>query len=508
MDHPLMRDLRRKAAGALLWSYGVAALRLAIQLGSAVVLARLLGPRPFGLVAAAWVMVGVAGQFVDCGFGSALVQRPGLNARQIRFAFTLQLLAGVALTALLALSARPLAGWLGNPRIAGVLALLSLALLLQALGQTAISLLRRALDMRTLQLAQLAGAAVGFGAVALPLARRGYGIESLVAGQLAQSLVTTAIAYAKVRHPLLPLLGRDGAGLFPFGLKVTTTNLVNCAIAGLDSLAMTRCFGAVVTGWFNRAQVLALGPGGQLAQILQSVLFPAYCHRTEDRTVLRQVYLASLAGLSLVLLPAGTVLAVTAPTVVRALYGPAWTPAASLLVPLALAMPVHGAMALNGPLLWACDRVGDELRVQCGVVVLFALVLAAAGRWTPAAMCWGILLVYAVRCAAMMGRALAAVSGAWRDCRRALRGPVALAAAAGGMAAAAGAMARGWEPLARMAWVLATSALPAAAVAALCPRWFLPHDTCVFLRSCGARLPLPRALQLRWGDVAAWGGAQ
>lgn len=505
-----MSDLRRRAVDALVWAYTATALRLGIQLVSGVLLARLLGPRPFGMIAAAWVFVGVAGQFVDCGFGSVLVQRAQLDARQIRFAFTLQLLLGLGLSGAMCLASGWLARWTGNPAMAGVIAALSLALLLQALGQTAASLLRRTLDLGTLQLAQLGGTLAGYGAVALPMALLGYGVRSLVAGQLTQSLVTTVITYAKVRHPVAPLLTREGGTLLRFGVKVTATNLVNWLIAGLDSLAMTRYFGPVATGWFNRAQVLALAPGGQVGQGLQSVLFPAYSRRAEYPAILRQVYLASLGSLSLVLLPAGVVLAVTAGTVVRALYGAAWAPAAGLLVPLALAMPVHCGMALHGPLLWAKDRVSDELRVQSGVAVLFAIMLMAAGRMTPAALAWAVLLVYVVRCAAMMGRTLAVCGGRWSECLRALRGPAVLALAAAAVAAWVNSLSAGWGPGVRLIFVLLATALPITGLAVTCFGWLLPADTRALLRSCRERLRLPEvagAFAHHPPEQEAWGGA-
>ena len=270
----MSEGLSRGALGALGWSYAATAVRIAVQAAGGVVLARLMGPRPFGLVAAAWVLVGVASQFVDCGFGSALVQRREVNERAVRFAFTMQALVGLTLSAALAGSAGWLARLLGEPESGPVIAWLALALLPQALGQTSASLLRRELDFRSLQLAQLAATLVGFGAVAVPMAALGFGVMSLVAGQMAQSVLSAGLFYAKVRHPLTPLLTAGGEGMVPFGLRVTATNLTNWAIAGLDTLALTRCFGPQSSGWYNRAQVLTTVPAGQAVQLLQAVLFP------------------------------------------------------------------------------------------------------------------------------------------------------------------------------------------------------------------------------------------
>lgn len=506
MEDQVAPDLRSRAVTALAWTYGGSVVRMGLQFLAGILLARLLGPAPFGMIAAAWALIGVAGQFADCGFGAALVQSGELNALQIRFAFTVQTLLGLALSGAMALASGALAGWLGNPALAGVLRALSLVVALQAAGQTAVSLLRRALDLRALQLAQLAGTLAGYGGVALPMAIHGYGVGSLVAGQLTQSAVTTILAYINVRHSVLPSISREGAGLFRFGITATATNLVNWLLAGVDTVAMTRYFGAVACGWLNRAQALALGPGGQVAQGLQSVLFPAYSQRTKEPAILRRVYLASLAGLTLVLLPAGVIGAVAARTIVRGLYGAAWDPAAGLLVPLALAMPVHCAMSLNGPLLWALGRVSEELKVQAGVLLLFAISLMGAGRLTATALAWTVLLVYVVRCGVMMERTLAVSGVRRRDCAKALLGPAAIAAFASVVTIAADALSAAWPPQLRLGFVLVSSTVLTAGAAIGCGSWLLTPEIRALWRSCLERLPgvgrvLPAPRREAWGDA-------
>lgn len=506
MEDQVAPDLRSRAVTALAWTYGASVVRLAVQFLAGIPLARLLGPAPFGTIAAAWALIGVAGQFADCGFGAALVQRGELTRLQIRFAFTVQTLLGLALGGGMALASGALAGWLGNPSLAGVLRALSLVVAVQAAGQTAVSLLRRALDLRTIQLAQLAGTLAGYGAVALPMAIHGYGVASLVVGQLTQSAVTTILAYTKVRHPLLPSISREGAGLFPFGMAATATNLVNWLLAGLDTVAMTRYFGPVACGWLNRAQVLALGPGGQVAQGLQGILFPAYSRRTKEPAILRQVYLASLAGLTLVLLPAGVIGAVAARTIVSGLYGDAWGPAAALLVPLALAMPVHCAMSLNGPLLWALGRVGEELKVQSGVLLLFGISLMGAGCLTATALAWTVLLVYLVRCGAMIERTLAVSGVRFCDCAKALLGPAAIAVFAGVVTIAADGFSAAWPPQLRLGFVLVSSTVLTGGATIGCGSWFLTPEIRALWRSCLDRLPgvgrvLPAPRREAWGDA-------
>src|ERR1035438_1900964 len=139
-----MREhLTPRAFSALRWGYAGTATRALTGFASGVVLARLLGPKPFGQVAAAMLVFGLAGQFADGGFSSALVQAPELAEKDVRFAFTFQLAIGVALTALCALLAPAVGVALRDPLIGDVVRVTALVFLIQAFGQISAALLRR-----------------------------------------------------------------------------------------------------------------------------------------------------------------------------------------------------------------------------------------------------------------------------------------------------------------------------------------------------------------------------
>src|ERR1035437_888809 len=87
-----------RAFSALRWGYVGFLTRALASFGSGIVLARLLGPKPFGQVAAAMLVFGIANQLADGGFSSALVQAPDLAEEDVRFAFTIQLAIGASLT--------------------------------------------------------------------------------------------------------------------------------------------------------------------------------------------------------------------------------------------------------------------------------------------------------------------------------------------------------------------------------------------------------------------------
>ncbi|MBA2441356.1 MAG: lipopolysaccharide biosynthesis protein, partial [Rubrobacter sp.] len=408
---------------AFKWNYVGTLVRAFSQLAIGIVLARLLGPEPFGLVAVGWLVLGLGNLIADFGFGAALVQRREISDADIRFVFTVQVLLGLGLTVLVASSAGLIARVFNDPDVVPVMQALSLVFVLQAFGQTAASLLRRGLDFRGLQTSQVSSYLFGFLLLGIPLAYAGFGVWSLVIAQLVQSLLFASFLYLRVRHPVRPLLaGR--AGFFDFGAKVMGTNLLNQSILNIDTFFVGRYFGTFDLGLYNRAYTLMFTSMTSLTSALQAVLFSSYS-KLQDRTeALRKVYLASSGMVVLVTAPVFGGAAIVSGTVIEGLYGARWLEAAPLLVPLALSMVFHAAMTPAGPLLTGMGRVERELYVQVFGIALLVPVMYFTSGISLVALAWGVFAVYVVRALALISVALRSVGSGWWEMLVAARGGV------------------------------------------------------------------------------------
>jgi PST family polysaccharide transporter len=433
---------RRSALGeqvltALKWNYLGAAVRVLSQFVIGIVLARVLGPEPFGLVALALLVIGLGSLVADLGFGSALVQRKELGEREVRFAFTLLALTGLGLTACVALSADPIATFFRRPDAAIVIRALSVLFAVNALGQTSASLLRRKLDLRSVQVAQIASYLGAYLLIGVPLAFAGAGVWSLVAASIAQACASTAVLYSQVRHPLRPALSHPGPPLIGFGAKVLGSNLANYTISNFDAAVVGRVFGATDLGLYNRSMQLVSVPMNALTLNLLSVLLPAYARVQDDRETLRRTYLASLAVMGGICLPVFAALAAVSETVIVGLYGGLWASAAPVFVPLSLAMPLNALLALGGPVLTGTGRPGLELRVQLVAATVMIVCLLVVSRLSLVAVAWAVLAVFILRFALITHATVRFVAASWRDVARVLLGPAALAviASAGSLGA-------------------------------------------------------------------------
>lgn len=416
--------LKKSTRSALKWNFTGVAVSSSSSLLIGVILARLLGPKPFGQVAIAMLIIGAGNLFSDFGFSAAIVQRDSLSEEDIRFVFTFQMLSGVILASACFLGAGVIASLFHSKEVMPVIRALSLIFPLQAFGQTASNLLKRRLKFRAIQIVQI-GSYIAYVVVGIPLAVFGFGVWALVIAQLVQVSLNSAMAYSMVLHSLL-FCFRPNRSILGFGVKVIGTNVANWSISNLDNGFVGRVFGVVALGLYSRAFQLASAPMNAVVSGFQSVLFAAYSRAQNRGDALRKVYLMSIAIMAVALVPMFMTAAAVPFTIILALYGHAWVGAVPLFVPLALAMPLNALLALAGPLLWGIGKVEKELKVQFVTALMAVVVFAVTSRASVVCLAWGVLAVYAFRFFGMTREMVRYLKITWHDIGLALRGGTAI----------------------------------------------------------------------------------
>lgn len=503
-SNTLSSGLARRSIGALKWNYLGTGVKIASQLVIGIVLARLLGPEPFGLIAIAWLMLGLGNLIADSGLSVALIQKPQISARDIRYVFTVQMLAGLALTLLAVIASPWIAAFFGRADAAHVLGWMSLLFVLQAFGQTATALLRRDLDHKRVQLLQVFSYLAAYLLLGLPLAFSGLGVWALVIAQLTQTILYSTVAYLSVRHSLFPTFRAEQSGLFRFGSKILGSNLTSWGISYFDSAIIGRMLGMVELGFYNRSMNLLASPMNAAVSTLQGVLLPFYS-RLQGRTGdARDTYVATICFLSAVLAPAFAAIAAIPETTMLAVYGQQWQAAAVLITPLALAMPVNAMLALGGPMMQGLGRAGMEAASQgVGLIVLIIAVIAAA-RISLAAVAWAVLGVYLLRAWLVTRLAAGLVLAPASAFLRALVGPVLLAVLAASLTWSADhwLAASLTHPGVRFVVVMGAAAITVMLAIGLWGRWIFCAEAKTLMHKARPHLaPRMGSLLLRWSGT-------
>ncbi len=349
-----------RAFRSVLWSYtSLVGVRLLVLVWTAV-LAHVLSPRDFGLVALALIFTTVLDAMRDFGVNDALVvanESQVAHQASTAFCFTVVIATGIA-ALIVALS--PLAGdFFHQPRLAGILAVLALNLPLRAAGDTHYALAQRRLEFRSRTFAEVAEVVVR-GIVGVSLALAGLGPWSLVVGYLSGTLVWTISLWCIVSwHPALRLVRASLAPLLRFGGGLTVVGIVGTAMSYVDNLFVGRTLGAAALGLYSmgfRLPEMLISDG---LTALALVLFPSFAML--DRAAVRRAVVTSFRYALLVTCPIVAGLVALAHPLVLAVLGPKWQDAVSVVQILALGF-IGGPLArTTASAYMATRRVGVML---------------------------------------------------------------------------------------------------------------------------------------------------
>lgn len=359
------------------WSGGGFAARAVLTLATLAVLARLLTPAEFGVVAVAWIVLDLA---VRCqtAVGHLLMQSGKLGARDVDGVFTLALALGATCAAAMWLFAPALAALSDASSLTELLRLLALAPLMASLGVVPAHLLRRELRQPTLLVADLSAYFIGYSCVATTLALMGWGAWAPITGELVRTACHVGVIvmlHGGRFPPRLTLRGSWALAARATGYLLTQAS--GFVLQSAAALAVWYTLGTAALGYYSRAERLAVLPTQALHGTIFDVAFVATAQRQARRQQLRWFYLQAAEGLALATLPACLLLALAAPEVVALLLGRQWPASVHILQVLALAIPMQAWGTLNAATLRGLGRVYGETWRQAayaGLLVAGALV--------------------------------------------------------------------------------------------------------------------------------------
>jgi O-antigen/teichoic acid export membrane protein len=352
-------------------------------------LAQLLAPEAFGLVAVAMVAIGIVARITDFGMIPALVQRESATEEEFDAAWTVGLLRALTIALVLWALARPVAALFGEPAAAAVIQALAWRPVIEAAASIGIVRLTRELEFRRLAMIAVPAAACDL-AVAVTTAER-LGVWALVAGALAGSCMTLLLSYLFAPHrPRLRMRFDTIRPLIRYGRWVFATGIVALVGSSLSQVAISRIEGVAALGLYFLAWRVAFLPIDAMSAVVSSVAFPMFARIRDDARATAAVFRTLLTGESVVLLPGYALVFVLAPAL-EGVLGERWVGTAPIIRILSVAA-VSGTLGeLVTPLLMGrgrADRAFVLEVVQTGVMVavLIPLVLALGAR--GAALAW------------------------------------------------------------------------------------------------------------------------
>jgi O-antigen/teichoic acid export membrane protein len=365
-------------------------------MASNVLLAHVLSPQDFGLVAMANLLLAFVGPLHDSGLLPAFVARKDAireSAATIAWSTPVTGL-GVAAVAVLA---APLAGALfARPDVVPVMRVLALAFVLNGLAVAPLAVISKELAFRAKATVAVA-AALTEGIFGITLALRGAGYWSLVGAQLAGAAMTAVAAWSIAPwKPLGRFVWARFREMARFGRHMVAGNLLGLLGSYLDNIVVGRWLGAEALGVYGTAFRWGRLPPQALGTIANQVAFPSYVVVREDPTRLRAAYLRVLRTVATLALPASLGLVVIAPTLVATLYPPRWAGMVAPLQIFAIFGLVNALVATTGDVFKAADQPGWIPALAIVHLPSLAAALWVLTAYGPAGAATGLLLATCV----------------------------------------------------------------------------------------------------------------
>ncbi|WP_191905663.1 lipopolysaccharide biosynthesis protein [Microbacterium caowuchunii] len=388
--------LATQSARAVMWT---SAQKWVVRIGgfaTVAILARMLTPEDFGLVAIAMTVIPFLYLISDFGFVSYIVQADDLDQRKLSTAFWYSSGAGLVLTGAMVASAPLVAAVLRTPEAATVLAAVAPAAFIAGLASVPIALLRRNMRFRLLSV-QATAAGLLAQIVAIVGAFVGWGVYALVAQLLVSQLVAALLAWAWGRWvPGLRFSLRDLGAMAGFGIKVVGVDLVAIVRSWIEVWLITITLGATGLGYLNIAQRLIQVSQDLSAAAITPVSTVVFAKVRAEPERLRSGYVRSQSVSFAVVMPVMAFIAVAAPALVPFVFGPGWETSVVPAQILAVAGILTVSALLDQGLFIGAGKPGRWLAYALVIDLLTVLATLVAVQFGLVAVTVGFVIVCCV----------------------------------------------------------------------------------------------------------------
>jgi PST family polysaccharide transporter len=369
----------RTVAGAIVTGAGQA-VQTVLTFGSVAILARVLTPDDFGLVAMAGAVNALFSMFRDAGLATVTVQRARLTHAQVSNMFWINAALG-AVVAVISASLTFVAAWFYHDRrLVGVMLPLSMTFVLAGCTVQQEALLARQMRFLAKSLINISAATTGL-AVAWWLALNGFGYWSLVWMQLSVSGSSLILNWAASGwRPSLPRRQSGTRSLLRFGVDLTAAGTISRLASSTDTFLLGRLYGAEAVGFYSRAGALLIRPLEQVLSPAGAVLLPSLSRLQEAPERYRRAFVRAFDLVAFICFPMTALLSALSEPLVRIILGDRWL----ATIPVFAAFSFAGIYAPLGYLAgWLFESQGRGRDAVRANVALALTTVAAIGAGLP-----------------------------------------------------------------------------------------------------------------------------
>lgn len=387
-----MTSLKQKTATGLKWSSIESFSRQGISFVIGIIIARILSPSDYGIIGMILIFTEVSAVFINGGFSAALIRKQNRTESDLSTVFYYNIVVSLFFYLVLFVSAPYIANFYDSPILTMVVRVVSLNMVIGALGAIQSTILNIAIDFKT-QTKITVLTLIVTGTIGISMAYSGFGVWALVFQGLASTAISTSLLWIFIGwKPKLEFSLQSFKELFGFGSKLMLSGLLDTVYKNIYQVVIGKKFTSAELGFFTRAKGLAQLPSSNITNIIQRVTFPILSEMQDNMTQLATNYRKLLKMSAFIIFPLMMLLFGLAEPLIKILLTDKWLPAVPMLQVLCFSYMFYPIHAINLNLLQVKGRSDLFLRLEIIKKTLITIVLFATAPFGVLVMCYGIIL--------------------------------------------------------------------------------------------------------------------
>ena len=337
-------DLKGKTVYGVFWSIGQELSSKFISFFITIVLARLLSPAEFGLIALLTIFIAVGNSLVESGLTSSLIRTTVVEQKDCSTVFYFNILGSIVIYLILFLFAPFISQFYHQPVLTNVVRIYCLTLIINAFFGIQQTLLVKEMKFKTMTLIQLPSV-IGGGILGIVLARSGFGVWSLVWMSLLNSFISTVLYwYFSKWRPIFLFDLESFKYHFNYGYKLTISGLIDKLYQNIYTIIIGKFYNTAQLGFYSRADSISQVPVGIISSAINKVTFPMFVEIAHDKEQLVIVYKKVMLQVLFWMTPSLVALSVIGEPLFRLMLTDKWLPAVpyfQILCISGILFPVH-----------------------------------------------------------------------------------------------------------------------------------------------------------------------
>lgn len=417
-------SLAERAAKNGLWFAGLKGITQVFSWAITIMVARILVPEDYGLMAMASILTGYVGIFSEFGLGAAIIQKKEVSLVELSSTFWLLLLVGLVLGAVSFGLAYPTAWIFREPRVIPITQLISILFVIGAVSIIPYNLLAREVRFKEIGLINLFSAVLSSMAMFV-MAKNGFGVWTLINGTIIQRAIIALLVYFfSGWRPQFHFRFVEVRPFIQFGLNVAGSDSLFYIFQKLDRYIIGKMFNAQYLGYYEFAMQLAGIPTDKIVSVIQQVSFPVFSGYQGDLKRCQEIYLKTSKYIALIVAPLFFGGAFFAQDIILAVLGEKWLPIVFLFKMLCITQFVISIVVINASVHNAQGRPHWVLGFNLAGTVVMPLSIFAAGHYGFDALALPWVLIYPIICLLWTGVTLNKLEVRWWVYFKAVFSPV------------------------------------------------------------------------------------